>query len=184
MARRRRVCVWIAVLISVGITVPATAQVGAGALAGSVVDQAGAAVPGATVSGIAVATDRSHTVVTGRRGEYVVPRLEPGLYRVLVELTGFRPLNRDGIRVATGETVRLDVKLEIGGVSDAVTVTADASLLRSETSGLGQVIDGRKIEGLPLNGRSFITLAGLVPSVALPPGSSLPRINGGRPRTN
>ena len=101
-----------------------------------------------------------------------------------VELSGFRPLTREGVRLATGETVRLDFELEVGGLTEAVTVTADAPLLRSETSGLGQVIDNRKVVDLPLNGRSFITLAGLAPGVALPPGSSLPRINGGRPRTN
>ena len=53
-------------------------------------------------------------------------------------MSGFRPLARDGIQLATGETVRLDVRLEVGGVTEAVTVTADAPLLRSETSGLGQ----------------------------------------------
>ena len=102
------------------------------------------------------------------------------------ELSGFRPSIRDGIRVATGETLRLDLQLELGSVSEEVTVKADAPLLRSESSGLGHVIDNRKIVELPLNGRSFITLASLAPGVAVPPppAAPLPRINGGRPRTN
>ena len=103
-----------------------------------------------------------------------------------VELSGFRPLTREGVRLATGETIRLDLQLELGALTEAVTVTADAPLLRSETSGLGHVIDNRKVVDLPLNGRSFITLASLAPGVALPPppAAPLPRINGGRPRTN
>ena len=74
----------------------------------------------------------------------------------------------------------------IGEVAEALTVTADAPLLRSDTAGLGHVIDNRRIVDLPLNGRSFIALASLVPGVALPPSPAapLPRINGGRPRTN
>ena len=106
--------------------------------------------------------------------------------RCVVELSGFRPLTREGIRLATGETVRLDLQLELGAIAEAVTVTADAPLLRSETSGLGHVVDNRKIVDLPLNGRSFITLATLVPGVAVPPppAAPFPRINGGRPRTN
>ena len=101
-----------------------------------------------------------------------------------VELTGFRPLTREGVGLATGETVRVDLQMQLGGLSESVTVSGDASLLRSQTSSLGQVVDNKKVVALPLNGRSFISLAGLAPGVALPPGSSLPRINGGRPRTN
>ena len=132
----------------------------------------------------AAGTRFSRTTHTGRDGSFTVQGLAPGAYLVRVELSGFRSLARDGIRVATGETIRLDLQLEVGSLSDAVTVTADAPLLRTATSGLGQVIDNRKVVDLPLNGRSFISLAGLAPGVALPPGSSLPRINGGRPRTN
>jgi Carboxypeptidase regulatory-like domain len=172
------------VLVVCGIATTLHAQVGAGALTGNVVDQAGAALPGATVTVTEVTTKLTRTVETSADGGYSIPALPSGSYGVRVELNGFRPLTRHGIQVATGDTVRLDVRLEIGGLTDAITVTADAPLLRSSTSGLGHVIDNRKVTGLPLNGRSFISLVSLAPGVALPPGSSLPRINGGRPRTN
>ena len=176
-------CRWLWLIIAVAIASPAEAQIGAGALAGTVRDQTGGALPGATVTVLDVRTNRSRTAVTTPDGGYVVEGLAPGLYRVRVELSGYRPLPREGIRIATGETIRLDLQLAVG-LTEAITVTGDAPLLRSETAGLGQLIDERKVSDLPLNGRTFITLAGLAPSVALPPGSSLPRINGGRPRTN
>ncbi len=183
--RRRAVRVWLCVLTWLVVSsTPAGAQVGAGAFTGDVSDQAGRAVPGATVTVTSVGTNLSRISVTGPDGRYSVPGLLPGSYQVVVETSGFRPLTREGLRLATGETVRLDLQLEVGGLTEAITVTADAPLLRSETSGLGQVVDNRKVVDLPLNGRSFITLASLAPGVALPPGSSLPRINGGRPRTN
>ncbi len=161
-----------------------TAQVGSGTLAGDVLDPAGAPVAGATVTVTADGTNLSRTVGTDAGGAFVVPALGPGLYRVRVEQPAFRPVRQDGVRVVTGETVRLVFSLEVGGVTDAVTVTGDASALRRGAAGLGQVIDHRAVVGLPLNGRSFVALVGLAPGVALPPGSSLPRINGGRPRTN
>ncbi len=179
-----RVCLWL--VWSATCSSPAVAQIGAGGLAGDVVDQAGAVMPGATVTVTSVRTNASRWLVTGRDGHYAFGGLLPGIYRVRVELVGFRPLTREGIQIATGETVRLDLQLAVGGLTEAVTVTADAPLLRSQTSGLGHVIDNRKIVDLPLNGRSFIALATLVPGVALPPppAAPFPRINGGRPRTN
>ena len=178
--------VTVAVLAALAPEQAVLAQVGSAALAGVVVDQAGAGVPGATITAIAVGTNGSRTAIAGQDGGYAVPGLAPGAYQVRVESTGFRRLIRDGVRLETGETVRLDLRLEVGSVAEAVTVSADAPLLRGETSGLGQVIDNRKIVALPLNGRNFITLASLAPGVALPPppAAPLPRINGGRPRTN
>ena len=187
MERRRA---WIraglCVAISAILSSPAIAQIGAGTLSGNVVDQAGAVVPGATVTVISARTNGSRFLVTGKQGTYVFGGLLPGAYRVRVEVAGFRPLTREGIQIATGEAVRLDLQMALGGVTEAVTVTADAPFLRSQTSGLGQVVDNRKIVDLPLNGRSFISLASLVPGVALPPppAAPFPRINGGRPRTN
>jgi hypothetical protein len=184
MRRRRGIAACASLAIWLAMPLQGAAQIGSGALAGRVVDQVGTPVPGATVSAVAVGTNSTRTAVTDDTGGYVIQGLAPGAYRVEVELGGFRPLKREGVRLTTGETARLDVRMEVGGLTETVTVTADASPLRSETSGLGHVVDNTKIVGLPLNGRSFVTLAGLVPGVALPPNSSLPRINGGRPRTN
>ena len=159
------------------------AQIGGGQITGSVTDSREAPVPGATVTATLKTRSAGRTVASSSSGVYTVPGLSPGDYRIDVELAGFRMIRRQGVRVETGETVRLDFVLEVGTLTDAVTVVADASTLRA-TGSLGQVISEDTIEGLPLNGRSFITLASLVPGVAVLPASPLPRINGGRPRTN
>lgn len=162
----------------------AHAQVGAGSISGRLCDQAGTRLPGVVLTATDIATGFTRAAVTRTDGEYTIPSLSPGTYRVRAELHGFRTLVRDGVRITTGEAARLDLELELGNVTERVTVTADASLLRSTASGLGQVVDNRKVTTLPLNGRSVISLVGLVAGVALPPASQLPRINGGRPRTN
>src|SRR5687767_13751591 len=174
---------WLAAVLAVGMAGEARAQVGAGQVTGGVVDEAGAAVPGATITATQVGTGALRSTVSSSAGVYALPGLRPGLYRLDVELSGFRTVRRDGVRVETGKTSRLDVVLTVGGVTETVTVTGDAPALRPRAS-LGQVISEEKVTALPLNGRSFITLAALVPGVALPPASQLPRINGGRPRTN
>lgn len=171
-------------LLTLGVTSLAAAQIGAGGVTGVVSDSAGGVVPGATVTITAVDTNRVRLTMTGPDGRYAMPGLGAGAYRIHVELSGFKPVTREGIGIATGDTARVDFSLAVGSVSEAVTVHAGAPLLRSETSSLGQLVDNQKIVELPLNGRSFIGLAALAPGVALPPGSSLPRINGGRPRTN
>ena len=186
-ARRPGSSAWIGVLaVWLAAATVAAAQIASGSLVGDVVDEAGAAVPGATVTATATATGVSRTTSTNADGRYVVAGLPPGGYAVRVELTGFGPAVREGIALQTGQTLRVDVPLRVGGRSEAVTVSGAPPLLRSETSGLGHVIDQRRVVDLPLNGRSFIALASLAPGVAVPPppAAPLPRINGGRPRTN
>jgi hypothetical protein len=173
-----------AICLIAALSSPVSAQVSSTTITGVVRDQAGAAVPAATVTVTNIETNRQRIVATTSDGVYTAPGLLPGSYRVDVELNGFKPLRREGILGATGQTIRLDVVLSVGDVKEQVTVRGDAPLLRAESPSLGAVIENAQVVQLPLNGRSFITLATLAPGVALPPGTQLPRINGGRPRTN
>jgi carboxypeptidase family protein/TonB-dependent receptor-like protein len=163
---------------------PAYAQVATGTLTGVVTDQGHAAVPGATITVTNIDTNSRRVVSSTNEGVYTAPGLAPGRYRISVDLQGFTPLRHDGVTLATGETTRIDLAISVGSVQETVTVTANAPMLRAETASLGSVVDHENIVQLPLNGRTFITLAALEPGVALPPNSPLPRINGGRPRTN
>ncbi len=172
------------VFVLVALAANAFGQIGTGQLTGVLRDQDGATVPGATVTATDVATVASRRTVSSSGGVYTISGLRPGVYRLDVALTGFRPILRDGIRDETGKTIRLDFDLIVGDVREAITVTGDVPLLRTATASLGGGVSQEKVVDLPLNGRSFITLASLVPGVGLPPGSQLPRINGGRPRTN
>jgi outer membrane receptor protein involved in Fe transport len=163
---------------------PAVAQAAAGEITGIVKDQAGAAIPGANVTVTEVNTNRQRILTSSMEGVYAAPSLSPGEYRVDVALNGFKPVRRAGIRLETGQKARIDFDLAVGKVTEQVTVTADAPIVRAETASLGAVVAHEQVVQLPLNGRSFILLAGLAPGVALPANSPLPRINGGRPRTN
>src|SRR5215210_6869243 len=162
----------------------AGAQVAAGTLTGVIRDQAGDPIPRAAITATETATNATRTTITTSSGVYTLTGLPPGAYRVQADILGFGQARREGVGVETGQTVRLDLEMAIGTLQAEVTVTAGGAVLRRETATLGGVVESKRIVGLPLNGRSFITLATLTPGVALPPGSLLPRINGGRPRVN
>ena len=123
-------------------------------LVGEVRDQNGALVQNAKVTLTEVGTDQTSSKIISD-GSFIMTNLKPGIYNVAVEAEGFKQSLREGVRLATGERVRLDVVLDPGAVTELVTVVQDASLLRTESGGLGQVISNRKIVDLPLNGRNF-----------------------------
>src|SRR5215813_1841623 len=183
MTRNALLTICLAVLWS-SIVPAAAGQTGGGELTGAVRDQAGAAVPGATVTVTETRTNLQRVVVSNGDGAYTVPSLAPGEYRLDIELGGFKSVRREGIRLATGEKARIDFDLAVGDLQEQVTVVGDAPIVRAESASLGTVVENEQVVRLPLNGRLFIMLASIVPGVALPPNSVLPRINGGRPRTN
>lgn len=180
MARTIAVCVCVLALLRPALR----AQAAAAALAGVVTDASGAAIAGAEVTVARQDDGVEHPTTSGRDGRFEVAGLTPGRYRVRVALQGFRTLVRADIALSSGETQRVDLTLWPARLTEAVDVTARASPDRRTSAGLGQVIDGDALTAVPLNGRTFISLANVVPGVALPPGSLLPRINGGRPRVN
>ncbi|HKE88171.1 MAG TPA: carboxypeptidase-like regulatory domain-containing protein, partial [Vicinamibacterales bacterium] len=185
MTRRGLLSIGIAVACAWFVSVsPARAQTAAGEITGVVKDQAGAAVPGATITVTDTRTNLQRVVVSTGDGVYTAASLTPSEYRIDVELAGFKPVRREGVRLSTGEKARIDFDLSVGNVQELVTVVADSPVVRIETASLGTVVENEQVVQLPLNGRLFIMLASIVPGVALPPNSVLPRINGGRPRTN
>ncbi len=156
----------------------------AGVLSGRVMDPSGAAVAGAQVALTADATHLHQTTSTTSSGDYVFVNLIPGTYQIDLSAPGFERLTRRGITVVVGETVTADLSLTVGAAQESVTVTADAPLLQASTSNIQTNIQGTVVVAIPLNSRNFVNLATLAPGVELPPGTVLPRINGGRPRTN
>ena len=126
-----------------------------------------------------------YSVGSDQRGEYHILGLPAGQYALIVERPGFRTYRRTGITLRLGDRTGVDVKLEVGEVSQSVNVNSAAPLLQTASGEVSLNVEERKIVTLPLDGRNFIPLLTLSPGVALPGGGSiLARINGSRPRTN
>ncbi|MDX2153745.1 MAG: carboxypeptidase regulatory-like domain-containing protein [Bryobacteraceae bacterium] len=138
-----------------------------GSITGRVNDASGAVVPDAQVT----ATDVEKGLVTRTRttatGDYLLPSLAPGAYRLEVEMKGFKKYVREGIILAIQERPTIDVALETGDVANSVTITADASQLEVSTASRGEIISGKTIVDLPLNGRNAFSLAGLAPGIVI-----------------
>jgi len=136
-----------------------------GTIEGRVTDPSGAVLPGVEITVTNEQTQQTRTSITNELGLYNVPLLQPDLYSVRVSLPGFKSELRRGIVVEVDRNARVDVALQVGNVAESVEVTADAPLIQTDTSALGQVIDTRRVAELPLNGRQFLSLATLSPGV-------------------
>lgn len=145
-------------------------------ITGEVRDSGGAVVAGAQVVITNTATGVAVRSTTNENGFYTIPSLKPGSYSMTVEKPGFKKLVRSGIILQVNQTARVDLALEIGEVTQTVEVVAAATLLETETSSRGSVIDQKKIVDLPLNGRDYNQLALLSPGV-LPTTPRLASVN-------
>lgn len=145
----------------------ALAQDYRGAIEGRVADESGGALPGAVVAATRGSTGVRVVAVANAEGRYQLQMLQPGVYRIAVELQGFRRVERNNIEVRVNDRVVIDVTLKLGEVKETVTVTAETPLLEAGNGSAGQVIDEKRIELMPLpDGNPFILArlaAGVVP---------------------
>ena len=134
-------------------------------LTGRVTDPSGAIVPQAAVTVQSVDSSVSTTVQSNEQGYYNFPSLLPGSYNLSVSKAGFKPVRQTNLALAVQQAARIDLTLEVGAVTETVDVSAQAVLLDSESSTVGQVVGTKQIAELPLLGRNPYALGMLVPGV-------------------
>src|SRR6266853_4422253 len=125
---------------------------------GTVTDQSGAVLPGVEVTATQTETGLSRSVVSNETGSYVLPNLPVGPYRLEAGLPGFRKFAQTGIVLQVGGNPVINISLAVGQVADTVEVQADAALVETRATGVGQVIDNVRVLELPLNGRQVTEL--------------------------
>ena len=170
------------------------AQTAAGSIVGIVTDHGGNVVAGAQATVLNKATNQALNATTNGSGYYSFPLLQPALYQITIHANGFKEYIRDNIQLDVANTLTVDVTLDVGQVTQSVTVTDQPPLLETQTSSLGEVIPNKSVVNLPLNGRNAYGFAALIPGVVAPYGFSQTAfdeyndqfisINGSRPNQN
>ena len=152
-------------VLALAITAHATAQERFGTLQGRVTDQQAAPIPGVTVSVTSLSSGETRTFVTDANGQFVASDLNPGRYKVLFELAGFTRVERPDVSVALGRTFEVNTQMTVGGVTESVQVTAEASpLVDNRSTLIAHNVSAEEFDRLP-KGRSFQSIALTAPSV-------------------
>ena len=146
------------------LSLPAAAQVTA-AITGRIEDASGAAIKGSAVTVTNLETGAARAVTSNDSGVYRAPSLPVGPYQVKAEKTGFKTELRRGIHLAVGQEAVVDLRLEVGDVSQVVEVVDEVPLVNTTTSSISGLVGEREVKDLPLNGRSFDDLMTLNPGV-------------------
>ena len=135
-----------------------------GEITGHLTDATGASLPGAAITLTSVTTGAVRTAISTDAGDYSLPSVPPGLYRVKVEHTGFKAALSNNVEVQVQQTLRLDFTMQVGQVNETVEVEGLADQLQAENATVGTVIENKGITELPLNGRGYLNLVALSPN--------------------
>ena len=162
-------CLSIALVVTTSLSLHGQSTFGT--VDGSVVDSSGASVAGAQVTLTNTGTQEKRVQSTGNEGLYQFVNVVPGTYRLDVEKAGFKHFTRNDVTVEVQQDTHINATLPVGQVTETVEVTAETPLLQAETSSLGQVVEERKANELPLNGRNIFNLITISPAAVAQGGS-------------
>jgi hypothetical protein len=154
------------------------AQVDVTSVSGIVKDPSGAAVPGASVSVLNIDTNRKYDTTTSEKGEYAVPALPSGMYRVSATKTGFKAAKIDNVALQVGVPATVNIDLQIGAATETVEVTAGAAIVQSETADVSTNLTGRQLTDLPFATRNAVELLVDAPGTSTPTTPRSSTVNG------
>src|SRR6266498_286692 len=154
-----------ALCLSLALAVCAWAQTNTSRISGTVTDSSGAVIAGAKVTAKNDATGVAQTQATTEAGLYSFPSLPVGSYTITVEMTGFKTANQAGVIIQVNTPVTADIAMEVGQANEIVNVTGGVERLQTDNATIGNVVQQKAIESLPLNGRNPLTLLTLEPGV-------------------
>ncbi|QOY85742.1 TonB-dependent receptor [Paludibaculum fermentans] len=161
--------VWLTLLILAGTlcaVLPLSAQTTNAAIVGIVTDASGGAVPNATVTATNTGTGINRVVTTNDSGAFTLAPLIPGPYEVKVTNSGFKTKVQSNITLETGATLKLDIQLEVGQVSERIEVTAAAPMMQTQEASVASVVSTSQLERIPVNGRNFTRLIVMMPGTS------------------
>src|SRR5215467_1897810 len=158
MSRRPLILAILFALIVAGVTTTLAAQVTTATVYGVVHDSTGAVLPGAAVVATNQGTNLSRDAITDERGEFVLPALPAGGYTLKIELPGFKTYTNQGLDLRAGQTVRQTFTLEVGQVTENITVSESAPLVQTATAAQQESIGTQQVRDLPLARRNIVGL--------------------------
>jgi hypothetical protein len=156
-----------AFLVSVALASPAIAQVDTGTITGRVTDPSGSVIPNVQITVVQAATNFNFQTTTNADGIYRVQSLQPGVYELTYEAAGFKRLVQSNITLRTGDVLPVDVSLDIGSTTESIKVSAQGTLLETETSSTGTVTEGDTLYKLPMYQRYVNSALNLVPGMSM-----------------
>ena len=137
----------------------------AGTISGYVRDATGASVPGATITAVLVGQQLTRGAVSDGTGFYNLLAMPPGVYDLTTEKPGFETQVQRGAQLTMNQNLRLDSVLKVGAVQQEVTVASQATLVDTTSQTLSSLVDGRRVQDLPLNGRNVMSLTKILPGI-------------------